>query len=76
MKLTTNPTTVTITLDPKEYWLRKTIEELQDYRGEWCLVHRIDMSYAGKEDQEGVVFMYLSESEAEVFRKAGFDELC
>ncbi len=30
-------------------------------RGEYMLIHRIDMSYCGKQDQCGDVVMYVSE---------------
>lgn len=59
---------------PKDYWLRKNNNH-PEWLGEYCLTYRIDMSYKGKDDQEGGVRMYLSEDEAEDFRLAGFDEI-
>lgn len=59
MILEKQPTNVTITFSPKDYWLRENKNE-PEYLGEYCLTQRIDMSYKGKDDQEGGVVMYLS----------------
>ena len=80
MQISKQPTKVTITLDPRSYWLRKTAYFKFDsfdpnLHGEYCLTHRIDMSYKGKADQEGSLFMFLNEEEAQVFIDAGFEEL-
>ena len=72
MEIRTQPTSVSITFAPKDYWLKKSDV---DWNGTHMLVNRIDMSYAGKDDQEGMPVLYLSEKEAETFRKAGFSEL-
>lgn len=73
MKITRHKTPILIELSPKDYWLVKLNDD--DFRGEYKLTHRIDMSYKGKPDQEGSDFMFLSDEEADQFRKAGFDEL-
>ena len=72
MKIQRKPTNIILELSPKDYWIRKNEDE-PDFKGEWCLTHRIDMSYAGKPDQEGAVFMYLDN--VEEFIRAGFDEI-
>lgn len=74
MKIRKQPTKVTITLDPNDYWLVENKNDPNFY-GDYKLTHRINMSYAGKADQEGPDFMYLQENEAQVFKEAGFDEL-
>ncbi len=74
MILTRQPTNVNVVLSPKDYFLEKNDHET-DFYGEYRLIHRIDMSYSGKEDQGGATFMYLTEDEAKVFREAGFNEL-
>lgn len=38
----------------------------------WSLNPRIDMSYAGKSDQVATPVIYLTDSEAEECKKAGF----
>lgn len=72
MKISKLPTPVSITFAPKDYWLKKSDVE---WNGEYMLCHRIDMSYKGKDDQEGMPVLYLSEKEAELFREAGFSEI-
>ena len=72
MNIKTLTSPVSIIFAPKDYFLKKSDQE---WNGEYMLVHRIDMSYAGKDDQEGTPVLYMSEKEAELFRKAGFDEL-
>jgi hypothetical protein len=72
MKLEKQPTVVKVTFNPSNYWLRKCDDE---FLGDYMLTHRIDMSYKGKNDQEGSVCLYLSEKEAQVFRDAGFSEI-
>lgn len=74
MKIQKQPTSITITFSPKDYWLRKnTIDP--DWLGEYVLVHRIDMSHKGKSDQEGSIVMFLSEDEVRKFKEAGFVEI-
>ncbi len=76
MKIQKEPSDITITLNPKEYWLRKRSNTATEfYDSDYVLTQRIDMSYKGKEDQEGGIFMYLSTEEAEKFKEAGFDEI-
>lgn len=72
MKLSKQPGNVEIILSPDNYYIQKSNEE---FYGEYMLVHRIDMSYAGKDDQIGGTFMYLTEIEVEVFRSSGFSEI-
>ena len=72
MNLEKQPTAVTITFSPQDYWLKKSND---DWCGDYMLSHRIDMSYKGKYDQEGSPCLYLSEAQAKVFREAGFSEL-
>lgn len=74
MKIQKQPTSVTITLSPKEYYIVKNENE-QDFYGEYALAHRIDMSYCGKEDQVGATVMFLREDEVKHFRDAGFTEV-
>lgn len=74
MQIQKQPTKITITFDPAEYWLRRNAKN-PDWQGEYCLTHRIDMSYKGKDDQEGSVVMYLSDEQAKEFRQAGFSEI-
>lgn len=74
MKIQKHPTSITITLHPKEFFLCRN-ENDPDFNGEWALIHRIDMSHKGKADQEGGVFMYLCDGSQEVFIDAGFDEI-
>jgi hypothetical protein len=74
MKITKQPTNITITFSPKDYWLRENKDD-PDWKGEYCLTNRVDMSYAGKSDQEGVVIMYLTKEQAQAFKEAGFDEI-
>lgn len=81
MELQKQPTTVSITFSPKDYWLRLTAgypamtKDDADFYGEYCLTHRIDMSYAGKADQEGGIALFVSDKQAQIFREAGFAEL-
>lgn len=81
MEIKKQPAAVTITFRPSDYWLRKTesysdfTKSDADFLGEYCLTHRIDMSYKGKDDQEGAVALFLDESDANTFREAGFSEL-
>jgi hypothetical protein len=72
MKMFKQPTEVTVTFAPKDYWLKKCDDE---FLGDFMLVHRIDMSYKGKDDQEGSPVLYMAEKQAEMFRDAGFGEL-
>ena len=75
MNIRKQPTNITITFSPKDYWIRKNNNN-PDFLGDYCLTARIDMSYAGKVDQEGGVVMYLlHEREVKEFREAGFDEI-
>jgi len=79
MKIEKMPTPVTISLSPEEYFLRR-VDSLDQcpvgwFGSEYCLTVRIGMSYKAKPDQEGDVFMFLSDEEAQVFRDAGFTEL-
>ena len=73
MNLTRKPTSVIIEFEPMDYWLRKNEEGIPCE--EYMLTHRIDMSYAGKDPQEGSTALFLSKEQAQVFRDAGFDEL-
>lgn len=76
MKILTNqipPQRVMIELDPKDYWLKK-LDEDDDLFGDYALIHRIDMSYKNKCDQEGLPFMYLTSEEAEQL-KGVIDEI-
>lgn len=81
MEIQRNPSKVTIIFSPDRYWLRKTedycglTKEDAEWNGEYCLTHRIDMSYKGKDDQEGSIIMYLDEAQAQHFRDAGFSEI-
>ena len=72
MNIQKQPTSVSITFSPKDYWLKESDDE---HKGTHMLSHRIDMSYADKGDQEGMPVFYFSEQEAQTFREAGFDEL-
>ncbi len=72
MKINKKPSDVVITFSPREYWLKKSDDES---KGDFMLVHRIDMSYAGKDDQEGAPTLYISEQEVKIFRKSGFGEI-
>lgn len=74
MRVQINQTSIMLTLSPKDYWLRENKND-PDWHGTYCLTHRIDMSYKGKEDQEGALVMYLSEEQAQHFKEAGFDEI-
>lgn len=74
MKINRQPSDITISFSPKDYWLRKNEHE-PDWLGEYCLTVRIDMSYKGKEDQEGCTVMYLDEKQAQQFRDSGFSEI-
>lgn len=74
MEIKRLPTDVSITFSPKSYWLRKNSKN-SDWLGEYALTHRIDMSYKGKDDQEGSVVLYLDARQADAFKEAGFDEL-
>ena len=74
MNLTRKPTSVLIEFSPTDYWLRKN-EKDPEWMGEYMLTHRIDMSYKGKDPQEGSVVLYLTNEQAQVFRDAGFYEL-
>ena len=73
MKIQKQPSDVTITLSPKEFWLKKegSGSDFAEYR----LVYRINMDYAGKPDQEGETFMLLDSDLAKTFREAGFEEI-
>jgi len=68
------PTSIEITFSPKDYWLRRNTFT-PNSMGAFCLTNRIDMSYKGKPDQEGVVVLYLDDEEAQIFREAGFGEI-
>jgi hypothetical protein len=73
MEIKTQPYSVTVTFSPDKYWLKASD---QDWAGTHMLVHRIDMSYKGKDDQEGAPVLYLmNEAAADVFRQAGFSEI-
>lgn len=72
MKIIKQPTSVSITFSPKDYYLKKTDDDIND---DYMLVHRIDMSYADKCDQEGASVLYLTNEEAQILRDAGFDEI-
>lgn len=72
MKIHKNPTSVTVEFHPDNYWLRTSDDE---FKGEYMLSYRIDMSYKGKDDQEGSPALYLDKSDAQLFRDAGFSEL-
>ena len=74
MKIKKQSTSVTITFHPKEYWLRRNMNN-PDWCGDYCLTGRIDMSYKGKDDQEGGVVIYLTENEVQIFKDAGFSEI-
>lgn len=52
MEIHKQPAGVTITFSPEDYWLREN-DDNPDFNGKYCLSTRIDMSYAGKPDQEG-----------------------
>lgn len=56
------------------YWLRKNSCK-PEWHGSYVLTNRIDMSYKGKHDQEGGVVMFLNDSQAQLFRDAGFSEI-
>ena len=68
------PTSVEIIFSPEDYWLRQN-KLNPDTLGEYCLTRRINMDYSGKQDQEGMVVMYLDKEEAQIFREAGFGEI-
>lgn len=70
----TNDEGMTFHLSNKDYWLRKNSFK-PDILGEYCLTYRINMEYKGKPDQEGVVFMFISEYEIDKFIRAGFQEI-
>ena len=72
MKITTLKTPVSIEFHPDQYWLKKSDNE---FNGDYMLVYQIDMSYAGKPNQEGAPVLYMTEQQAEIFIKAGFDEI-
>ena len=59
-------------LTPKDYFLKKLKEENDEEFA--VLVHRIDMDYAGKPDQEGSIAIYLDEEEYNKL-KGIFDEI-
>lgn len=79
MKLTKQPSDVTLTFSPKDYFLKKVYGM---YDCDYMLVKRIYMSQKGKPDQGGLPVLkgglpvlFITQAEAEVFRSAGFDEL-
>lgn len=74
MEIQKQPTDIVVTFSPKHYWLRQNKCD-PEWHGEYCLTHRIDMSYAGKEDQEGPLAIFLREEQAQTFKEAGFDEI-
>lgn len=74
MKIHKQPAGVTITFSPEDYWLRENDDD-PDFNGKYCLSTRIDMSYAGKPDQEGAKVIFLDEAQAQIFREAGFGEI-
>lgn len=55
-----------------DYFICKSDDEML---GEYSLNYRIDRSEKGKNDDVGVARIYLTESEAEALRKAGFHEI-
>ena len=67
-----HPASVSVTFDPKDYFLTKSDAESN---GEYMLVHRINRNYKGKDDEEGMAVFYFQEKDAEMFRKAGFIEI-
>jgi hypothetical protein len=72
MKIYSKPTKLTIEFSPEDYWIKVSDEK---FNGEYMLVNRIDMSYKGKDDQEGPPALYLSDSGVQMFRNAGFSEI-
>lgn len=74
MNIHKHPTEITVKFSPKKYWVRKNHFQPEWY-GEYCLTYRVDMSYCGKEDQEGVLVMFLSKKQAKIFLDAGFEEI-
>lgn len=72
MHIYPKPAEVTITFSPNDYWIKESDDPL---KGDFMLVVQIDMSYKGKDNQEGCPVLYLNEREVDIFRKAGFGEL-
>lgn len=71
MKIISKPADVTITFSPKEYCLMKCKDEMM---GDYSLHCLIDRSEKGKGPDLGIEVLYLSNEEADVFKKAGFSE--
>jgi len=72
MKITTLKTPVSIEFHPDQYWLKKSDDV---WRGDYMLVYQIDMSYAGKSNQEGSPVLYMNKKQADIFINAGFGEI-
>lgn len=69
MKVETNPV-VTFKFAAKDYFLVRSNTRKTGL--EWSLNYRIDRSEKGKDDDVGMEVIYLSDSEAEACKKAGF----
>ena len=74
MHISKKPTSVILEFFPSGYWIRENKND-PEWNGEYALTRRIDMSYKGKDDQEGPMVMFLSKEQAEIFREAGFEEI-
>lgn len=74
MNITKQPSEVTISFSPKDYWLRRN-DDNPEFQGEYLLTVRINMAYSGKPDQEGRPVLYLDEDQAKIFSEAGFGEI-
>lgn len=70
MKLVKQPSEVSITFSPKDYFLCKGNDEHP-----YALCYKIDMSYKGKADQQGTNVFYMNEKQAQIFIDAGFVEV-
>jgi hypothetical protein len=75
MEIDNSDVKVTFSFSPRNYFLVYARDDRFPVASNlmvWSLNPRIDMSYAGKEDQVAMPVMYLSEEEAERCKKAGF----
>ena len=69
MEIETNPV-VTFKFSAKDYFL--VYSGVGSMGKRWSLNYRVDRSEKGKDDDVGIEVIYLSETEAEVCKKAGF----
>lgn len=72
MKIQPLKINVTVTFSSKDYWLVNFADIDSPFPNSLNL--KVDRSDKGKDDDIGIAVLYLDKYEAQVFRKAGFDE--